>query len=195
MAQKFSNQEKQRSPSFCILVNFPFINSPPPKKMSLNTLKLLFLKSPFSITSKIISTACRQDKLCFANQIARVFTRVYYRVEILVLGYKWWLHAWPIHLFLKSSNNDDILEKKRYQECTLITPPHHFKGPIRKQNSGVLYLNVCKFLISLYQSTSLSVSEWVSLSVWMFPNSSETANPSELKFWGMIPLGIGKVLG
>ena len=39
------------------------------------------------------------------------------------------------------------------------------------------------------------VSEWVSLCVWMFPNSSETANPSELKFWGMIPLGNGKVLG
>ena len=49
--------------------------------------------------------------------------------------------------------------------------------------------------ISLYKSASLSVSEWVCVCVWMFPNSSETANPSELKFWGMIPLGIGKVLG
>ena len=39
------------------------------------------------------------------------------------------------------------------------------------------------------------VCQWVSLCVWMFPNSSKTANPSELKFWGMIPLGIGKVLG
>ena len=29
----------------------------------------------------------------------------------------------------------------------------------------------------------------------MFPISSETANPSELKFWGMIPLGMEKVLG
>ena len=130
LAQKFSNQEKQRSPSFCILVNFPFINSPPPKKMSLNTLKLLFLKSPFSITSKIISTACRQDKLCFANQIARVFTRVYYRVEILVLGYKWWLHAWPIHLFLKSSNNDDILEKKDIKSVHLSPHPITLRAPL-----------------------------------------------------------------
>ena len=46
---------------------------------------------------------------------------------------------------------------------------------------------------SFYQSTSLSVSEWVCLSVWMFPNSSKTAKPGELKFWGMIPFGIGKV--
>ena len=34
------------------------------------------------------------------------------------------------------------------------------------------------FFLSLYKSASLSVSE----SVWMFPNSSETANPSKLKF-------------
>ena len=46
-----------------------------------------------------------------------------------------------------------------------------------------------------YKSTSLSVSESVCLFVCLFPNSSETANPSELKFWGMIPLGIRKVLG
>ena len=31
--------------------------------------------------------------------------------------------------------------------------------------------------------------------VCLFPNSSETANPSELKFSGMIPLGNEKVLG
>ena len=43
----------------------------------------------------------------------------------------------------------------------------------------------------LYKSASLSVS----LFVCWFPNSSETANPSELKFWGMIPLGMEKVLG
>ena len=41
------------------------------------------------------------------------------------------------------------------------------------------------------------VSEFVCVcvSVWMFPNSSEMTNPSNLKFWGMSPLGIGKVLG
>ena len=49
--------------------------------------------------------------------------------------------------------------------------------------------------ISLYQSTSLSVSKWVCVCVCLFPTSSETANPSKLKFWGMIFLGIGKVLG
>ena len=36
--------------------------------------------------------------------------------------------------------------------------------------------------LSLYKSTSLSVSECVCLFVCLFPNSSETANPSELKF-------------
>ena len=40
-----------------------------------------------------------------------------------------------------------------------------------------------------------SVSESVCLFVCLFPNSSETGNPSELKFLGMIPLEIGKVLG
>ena len=48
-------------------------------------------------------------------------------------------------------------------------------------------------LISL--SKRQSVSEWVCVCVWMFPNSSETANPSDLKFWGMISLGMEKVLG
>ena len=45
-------------------------------------------------------------------------------------------------------------------------------------------------ILSLYKSVGLSVSE----SVCLFPNSSKTANPCELKFCGMIPLGIRKVL-
>ena len=60
---------------------------------------------------------------------------------------------------------------------------------IKKSTFDILY-----FLSkqqSLYKSASLSVSE----SVCLFPNSSQTVNPSELKFWGMIPLVIGKVLG
>ena len=31
--------------------------------------------------------------------------------------------------------------------------------------------------------------------VCLFPNSSKTTQPDELKFWGMIPLGMQKVLG
>ena len=30
---------------------------------------------------------------------------------------------------------------------------------------------------------------------YLFPNSSETANPNEQKFWGIIPLGMQMVLG
>ena len=41
----------------------------------------------------------------------------------------------------------------------------------------------------------MSVSESVCLFVCLFPNSSETANPSELKFLRIIPLGMRKVLG
>ena len=54
-----------------------------------------------------------------------------------------------------------------------------------------------KKILQLYISLSKhqSVSEWVCVCVWMFPNSSETANPSDLKFWGMIPLGMEKVFG
>ena len=50
-----------------------------------------------------------------------------------------------------------------------------------------------QLVASLYKSASLSVSEFVF--VCLFPNFSETANPSELKFWGMIPLGMQNVLG
>ena len=35
----------------------------------------------------------------------------------------------------------------------------------------------------------------VSLSVCLFVNFSKTAEPDELKFWGMIPLGLQMVLG
>ena len=59
----------------------------------------------------------------------------------------------------------------------------------------VTFYHDAKDGVSLYKSTSLSVSEWVCLFVCLFPNSSETANPSELKFWGMIPLGMQNVLG
>ena len=31
--------------------------------------------------------------------------------------------------------------------------------------------------------------------VCLFPNSSKTTKPDELKLWGMIPLGMQKVLG
>ena len=51
------------------------------------------------------------------------------------------------------------------------------------------------YRISLYESASLSVSEWASLFECLFPNSSETVKPSDLKFLGMIPLGMQNVLG
>ena len=46
---------------------------------------------------------------------------------------------------------------------------------------------------SLYKSKN--VSELVFLFVCLFPNSSETTKPDELKFLGLILLGIRKVLG
>ena len=46
-----------------------------------------------------------------------------------------------------------------------------------------------------YLSIKATVCEWACLFVCLFPNSFETANPSELKFCGMISLGIRKVLG
>ena len=47
------------------------------------------------------------------------------------------------------------------------------------------------YVLSLYKSNIMSVSEFV----WLFPNSSKTTKPDELKFWGMIPLGMQEVLG
>ena len=52
-----------------------------------------------------------------------------------------------------------------------------------------------KYSVLDIECISLSKRLYVSESVCLFHNSSETANPIELKFWGMIPLGIRKVLG
>ena len=37
--------------------------------------------------------------------------------------------------------------------------------------------------------------QWVSVCVCLFPNSSKTTKPDKLEIWGMIPLGMQKVLG
>ena len=62
---------------------------------------------------------------------------------------------------------------------------------------GLLYLKK-KIYLKNY-SIKAPICQWVSLCfclfVCLFPNSSKTVNPSELKFGGMIPLEIGKVLG
>ena len=54
---------------------------------------------------------------------------------------------------------------------------------------------VCKIFDIIEKSLNKSTSLLVSLFVCLLPNSSETANPSNLKFWGMIPLGMQNVLG
>ena len=66
---------------------------------------------------------------------------------------------------------------------------YHFDLNVRKCNYRYYYSIFVIILISL--SKHQSVSE----SVCLFPNSSKTANPSELKFWGMNPLWMSKVLG
>lgn len=48
---------------------------------------------------------------------------------------------------------------------------------------------------TLYQSTSLSMSESVCVCVWMFPNSSGTARSIWLNFFCFLRLGHGVVLG
>ena len=52
------------------------------------------------------------------------------------------------------------------------------------------------FIISLskHQSVSESVCLFVWLFVCLFPNSSETSKPDELKFWGMIFLWMQNIL-
>ena len=85
----------------------------------------------------------------------------------------------------------------RYPNIVVHTPMSVIKHPpfcsTHGKRKGSCFLQIVIYLIlvasskqicfgpepkSLYQSTSLSVSECV----WMFPNSSETANPSDLKF-------------
>ena len=45
-----------------------------------------------------------------------------------------------------------------------------------------------------YLSSKKIGSQWVCVFVCLFPNSFETTKPDELKFWGMIFLGIRKDL-
>ena len=70
-------------------------------------------------------------------------------------------------------------------------------GLVKLADSGKQWLTNVSFrtVSKLHLSIKAPVCQWLSESVWMFPNSSETANPSDLKFWGMIPLGMEKVLG
>ena len=63
---------------------------------------------------------------------------------------------------------------------------------------AIAYNNGMVSCIKFYQYLSIKapVCQWVSLSVCLFvcfcPNSSETTEPDELKFWGMIPLWDGE---
>ena len=85
------------------------------------------------------------------------------------------------------------------QLCKILVLVLNFKyknkGTVHIAKLGAYFVNhIFEFIpvhyTSLYQNTSLSVSEFVCLF-----GCSETANPSELKFWGKIPLGMEKVLG
>lgn len=47
--------------------------------------------------------------------------------------------------------------------------------------------------ILLYKFNSMSVMGSVCLFKCLFPSSYKTANPNELKFWEMIPIGMQNV--
>ena len=51
-------------------------------------------------------------------------------------------------------------------------------------------LNFTFCFVFCYLSSKAIVCQWVCLFVCLLPNSSETTNPNELKFWGMIALGL-----
>ena len=80
----------------------------------------------------------------------------------------------------------------------MLVPDCYF-SPVPWQNLNqmgqAMIISATKWYTGSNLSIKAPVCQWVSESVWMFPNSYETANPSELKFWGMIPLGMEKVLG
>ena len=62
------------------------------------------------------------------------------------------------------------------------------------ESISILYCTIpVYFLISFL--ISLKKHQSVSECVCLFPNSSETAYANDLKFRGMIPLGMEKVLG
>ena len=82
------------------------------------------------------------------------------------------------------------LPKNKQRQVILIILVYSLSTIFLSSANQMLYMRYFSY-IEISLSKHQSVSEWVCLSVWMFPNSSETANPSELKFLGMIPLGPG----
>ena len=83
-----------------------------------------------------------------------------------------------------------------HTESRLHTRPlHHLDFLTQLEPNTWKQVNFHCLINILYLSIKALVCQWVSLCVCLFPNSYETANPNELKFWGMIPLGMEKVLG
>ena len=101
-----------------------------------------------------------------------------------------------IHMIFFISLNKNYVLKLEFRKYFIDVYTTRLKIFFCKESScGEIWNYISHFYPSLKAPVCQWVSEWVCVCVWMFPNSYETANPSELKFWGMIPLGIGKVLG
>ena len=82
------------------------------------------------------------------------------------------------------SRKFSIMSKYLSHNLSSLSIPIDSKGILSKRNKNMKQ----KGALSLYKSASLSMS----LFVCLFPNSSETANPSELKFQELISLGEGR---
>ena len=101
-----------------------------------------------------------------------------------------------IHMIFFISLNKNYVLKLEFRKYFIDVYTTRLKIFFCKESScGEIWNYISHFYPSLKAPVCQWVSEWVSECVCLFPNSSETANPSKMKYWVVIPLGIGKVLG
>ena len=101
-----------------------------------------------------------------------------------------------IHMIFFISLNKNYVLKLEFRKYFIDVYTTRLKIFFCKESScGEIWHYISHFYPSLKAPVCQWVSEWVSECVCLFPNSSETANPSKMKYWVVIPLGIGKVLG
>ena len=70
----------------------------------------------------------------------------------------------------------------------------YYTHTLDENQKRILIKQKCNGLLQIKDILLLKQKD-VSDFVCLFPNSSKTTKPDELKFWGMIPLGMQKVLG
>ena len=119
----------------------------------------------------------------------------------------WGNRRWNYKIDLNTHLTYTILYRYDIHTITILPPPGGEPGSSASESDTLsitlwkqyiylrekfsLYTTISKCCwLKVYSLIKAPVCQWVCLFVCLFPNFSKTSNPSELKFWGMILLGI-----